>query len=58
MDDTIEVFATEGEALAFIEGLETAQNMIDDDHLSWDLTSDGGVSGVDGKWAVSVRFTV
>ena len=54
MDDTIEVFDTEGEALAFIEGLETAQNMIDDDHLSWDSLPEF----VDGMWAVSVRFTI
>jgi hypothetical protein len=53
MDDTIEVFDTEGEAIAFTEGLETAQNMIDDDHLSWDAPA-----VVDGKWAVSVRFIV
>lgn len=54
MDDTIEVFDTEGEALAFIEGLETAQNMIDDDHLSWDSLPEF----VDGTWTVAVRFIV
>ena len=54
MDDTIEVFDTEGEAIAFTEGLETAQNMIDDDHLSWDSLPEF----VDGMWAVSVRFIV
>jgi hypothetical protein len=53
MDDTIEVFATEGEALAFIEGLETAQDMIDDDHLTWDEPV-----VENGQWIVRVRFLV
>jgi hypothetical protein len=54
MDETIETFDTEGEALAFIEGLETAQNMIDDDHLTWDAPE----FHEDGHWQVSVRFIV
>ena len=51
MDETYETFDTEGEALAFIEGLETAQNMIDDDHLTWDAPV-----VEHGEWVVRVRF--
>jgi hypothetical protein len=53
MDETTEVFDTEGEAIAFTEGLETAQSMIDDDHLTWDKPVIEA-----GKWVVRVRFIV
>jgi len=52
MDEVTEIFETEREAIAFRDGLELAQNMIDDDHLIWDIEEDGD------KWTVTVRFLV
>ena len=44
-----EAFGTEAEALAFIKGLETARDAIDDDHLWWH-----GPEPVEGgEWRVS-----
>jgi hypothetical protein len=51
MDENMETFETEGEAIAFCEGLETATTMIDDDHLAWDAPIVEG-----GRWVVRVRF--
>jgi hypothetical protein len=53
MDETTEVFDTEGEAIAFTEGLDCAQNMLDSDHLTWDEP----VVEAD-RWVVRVRFLV
>ena len=53
MDEVTEIFATELEAIAFCAGLDVAQNMIDDDHLSWDEPALDGT-----KWVVVVRFIV
>jgi hypothetical protein len=53
MDEQMETFETEAEAIAFVEGLETARDMIDDDHLDWDApVVEGNV------WVVRVRFIV
>jgi hypothetical protein len=52
MDETIETFDTEAEANAFVNGLEIAQNLIDDDHLTWGVPERDNV----GHWAVRVWF--
>jgi hypothetical protein len=52
MDETIETFDTEAEAHAFVSGLEIAQNLIDDDHLTWDAPERDNV----GRWGVRVSF--
>lgn len=51
MDEIVELFDTEGEAIAFTEGLETAQTMIDDDHLAWDAPVIEG-----SHWVVRARY--
>lgn len=43
-----EDFTTEGEAISFCEGLDTAQEILDNDHLSHDCFAEGG------KWVVEV----
>jgi hypothetical protein len=67
MDEVIEVFDTVEEADAFVNGLEVAQNLIDDDHLSWEGPQQADLCGkrwegpqqadLCGKrWEVRVRF--
>jgi hypothetical protein len=51
MDETIETFDTEAEANAFVNGLEMAQNLLDDDHLTWDAPHTE-----QGHWTVRVSF--
>jgi hypothetical protein len=45
-----EEFDTEGEAIAFTEGVETAINLLDSDHLTIDRFVEGD------KWVVEVDF--
>ena len=49
-----EAFGTEAEALAFVKGLETARDAIDDDHIWWHAPEQISTS----EWRVGYGYSV